>query len=199
MTNLFFKSANRLIKNSPLTEGYLMTKLESIQKELRHQRQDNKDIKLMLNKLLVDKHLQAQVDDYFEKDPFGSSFAESNRIKAEDEVQLAYGTAIKRGLTIAGKIDKKYNINKLFIDKYFPPGYRKTAHKIVDITGALGGGYGLYGFAQSLLAPDTPGNSAPIPFQKQLPTTGKSYKTRSRYSKRNYCRNTSKFQSSRFK
>ncbi len=65
MTNLFFKSANRLIKNSPLTEGYIMTKLESIQLELRHQRQDNKDIKLMLNKLLVDKHLQQQVDNYF--------------------------------------------------------------------------------------------------------------------------------------
>ncbi len=48
-----------------------MTKLESIQKELRHQRQDNKDIKLMLNKLLVDKHLQMQVDEYFgtESDP----------------------------------------------------------------------------------------------------------------------------------
>ncbi len=42
-----------------------MTKLEAIQKELRHQRQDNKDIKLMLNKLLVDKHLQMQVDNYF--------------------------------------------------------------------------------------------------------------------------------------
>ncbi len=69
MTNFIFKSANRLIKNSPLTEGYLMTKLESIQKELRHQRQDNKDIKLMLNKLLVDKHLQMQVDEYFKTEP----------------------------------------------------------------------------------------------------------------------------------
>ncbi len=45
-----------------------MTKLENIQKELRHQRQDNKDIKLMLNKLLVDKHLQMQVDRYFDDD-----------------------------------------------------------------------------------------------------------------------------------
>ncbi len=65
MTNFIFKSANRLIKNSPLTEGYIMTKLQSIQLELRHARQDNKDIKLMLNKLLVDKHLQTQVDEYF--------------------------------------------------------------------------------------------------------------------------------------
>jgi len=68
MTNFIFKSANRLIKNSPLTEGYIMTKLQSIQLELRHQRQDNKDIKLMLDKLLIDKHLQMQVDNYFEED-----------------------------------------------------------------------------------------------------------------------------------
>ncbi len=67
MTNFIFKSANRLIKNSPLTEGYIMTKLQSIQLELRHQRQDNKDIKLMLQKLLIDKHLQMQVDEYFEE------------------------------------------------------------------------------------------------------------------------------------
>ncbi len=85
MTNFIFKSANRLIKNSPLTERYLMTKLEMIQKELRHQRQDNIDIKLMLNRLLIDKHLQTQVDEYFEKDPFGSSLTTANQIKEEDE------------------------------------------------------------------------------------------------------------------
>ncbi len=67
MTNFIFKSANRLIKNSPLTEGYLLTKLESIQKELRHQRQDHRDMSLKLEKLLIDKHLQLQVDDYFER------------------------------------------------------------------------------------------------------------------------------------
>ncbi len=66
--NLIFKSPRRLVKNSPLTEGYLMTKLETIQKELRHARQDNIDIKLMINKLLVDKHLQMQVDKYFDED-----------------------------------------------------------------------------------------------------------------------------------
>ncbi len=65
MTNFIFKSANRLIKNSPLTEGYIMTKLENIQKELRHQRQDNKDMSRKLDRLLVDKHLQMQVDNYF--------------------------------------------------------------------------------------------------------------------------------------
>ncbi len=68
MTNFIFKSSRGLIKNSPLTEEYLMTKLESIQKELRHQRQDHKDMSLKLEKLLIDKHLQMQVDNYFEND-----------------------------------------------------------------------------------------------------------------------------------
>jgi len=68
MTNFIFKSANRLIKNSPLTEGYLMTKLETIQKEQRHARCDLKDISLKLERLLIDKHLQMQVDNYFEND-----------------------------------------------------------------------------------------------------------------------------------
>ncbi len=63
--NLIFKSPRRLVKNSPLTEGYLLVKLESIQKELRHQRQDHKDMSLKLEKLLIDKHLQTQVDEYF--------------------------------------------------------------------------------------------------------------------------------------
>ncbi len=68
MTNFIFKSANRLIKNSPLTEGYIMTKLEHIQSELRHQRQDHRDMSIKLEKLLIDKHLQTQVDEYFEDD-----------------------------------------------------------------------------------------------------------------------------------
>ncbi len=68
MTNFIFKSANRLIKNSPLTEGYLMVKLENIQRELRHQRQDHKDMSLKLERLLIDKHLQMQVDNYFDND-----------------------------------------------------------------------------------------------------------------------------------
>jgi len=68
MTNFIFKSANRLIKNSPLTEGYLLTKLEAIQSELRHQRNDHKDMSLKLEKLLIDKHLQMQVDTYFDGD-----------------------------------------------------------------------------------------------------------------------------------
>ncbi len=76
MTNFIFKSANRLIKNSPLTEGYLLVKLEAIQTELRHQRNDHKDMSLKLEKLLIDKHLQMQVDEYFED------------TKSEEEVEI---------------------------------------------------------------------------------------------------------------
>ncbi len=69
MNNFIFKSSKGLIKNDSINpEDKLMVKLNVIQIELRHQRQDNKDIMLMLNKLLIDKHLQYQVDDYFEKD-----------------------------------------------------------------------------------------------------------------------------------
>ncbi len=67
MTNFIFKSANRLIKNSPITVKLLMHQMDMIQTEQRAARQDLQDIKRMLNKLLIDKHLQMEVDDYFEK------------------------------------------------------------------------------------------------------------------------------------
>ncbi len=65
MTNFIFKSANRLIKNSPITIDALHGKMNLILKEQRCQRQDLRDILRMLNKLLIDKHLQTQVDEYF--------------------------------------------------------------------------------------------------------------------------------------
>ncbi len=77
MTNFIFKSPRRLIKNSPIEYANLMDKLRSIQTELRHQRQDLVDVKLMLNKLLIDKHLQFQVDDYFDKTEENSSVQDS--------------------------------------------------------------------------------------------------------------------------
>ncbi len=63
MNNFLFKSANGLIKNSSLN---LDNSLKMLLTEQRHQRSDLKDVKLMLNKLLIDKHLQNQVDTYFE-------------------------------------------------------------------------------------------------------------------------------------
>ncbi len=97
---------------------------------------------------------------------------------------MVSGTAIRQGLRLAGKIDKKYNLNKIFIDKYAPPGYRKTLHKIVDVAGALGGGYGIYRFGQSLLESETPGMGGQIPFKRVRFTSRKSYQTRSRPTER---------------
>ncbi len=65
MNNFIFKSANRLIKNSPITLEHLMYKLTMMQKQLRELRQDNVDMSRKLERLLIDKHLQMQVDEYF--------------------------------------------------------------------------------------------------------------------------------------
>ncbi len=65
MNNFIFKSANRLIKNSPITLADVIRKLDFVQCEQREARADCLDIKRMLNKLLIDKHLQMQVDEYF--------------------------------------------------------------------------------------------------------------------------------------
>ncbi len=43
-------------------------KLDLIQKELRHQRNDNTIILSLLHKLTIDRGLQKQVDEYFEDD-----------------------------------------------------------------------------------------------------------------------------------
>ncbi len=73
MNNLFFKSPKRLIKNDSISSkdyriNYLVKSIGYILIENRHQRSDLHDIKLMLNKLIIDKHLQYQVDEFFEKD-----------------------------------------------------------------------------------------------------------------------------------
>ncbi len=60
MTNFIFKSHGTYKK--------LCLKLEIIQSELRAQRGDNQQILFLLNKLLVNKALQKQVDEYFEED-----------------------------------------------------------------------------------------------------------------------------------
>ncbi len=68
MNNLFFKSDNRLIKNSSITLANVIDKLLVMQSQLRLLREDNQNMSLKLDKLLVDKHLQMQVDEYFTKD-----------------------------------------------------------------------------------------------------------------------------------
>ncbi len=74
MNNLFFKSSTGLKKNSSINLEILGRQLDFVLKEQRHQRTDLQDIKRMINRLLVDKHLQMQVDEYFsesEQTPFG--------------------------------------------------------------------------------------------------------------------------------
>ncbi len=68
MNNFIFKSPKRLIKNSPTTLDTVMYQLTIVQKQNRLLRQDLVDVKLQLNRLLIDKHLQMQVDTYFDDD-----------------------------------------------------------------------------------------------------------------------------------
>jgi len=71
MTNFIFKSPRRLIKNVDNTPevNLILGQLKIIQSQERFLRQDLVDVKLMLNKLLIDKHLQMQVDNYFDDKP----------------------------------------------------------------------------------------------------------------------------------
>ncbi len=69
MTNFIFSRANPTTKKlANQTVDILMMKLEIIQKQLRWLRTDNHEMSLKLEKLLIDKHLQMQVDNYFEDD-----------------------------------------------------------------------------------------------------------------------------------
>ncbi len=82
MNNFIFKSPRRLVKNSSIPDwATVVFKLNTIQTELRHQRSEHKDILRMINRLLVDEHLQMQVDKYFDHDsedtPEPSSRAET--------------------------------------------------------------------------------------------------------------------------
>ncbi len=70
MTNFIFKSPRRLIKNVDNTPevNLIIGQLKVVQTQNRLLRQDLVDVKLMINKLLIDKHLQMQVDNYFDED-----------------------------------------------------------------------------------------------------------------------------------
>ncbi len=65
MNNLFSKSANRLLEKSSINIGTLERQLGMLLTEQRKQRGDLKTINDKLDKIMVDKHLQMQVDEYF--------------------------------------------------------------------------------------------------------------------------------------
>ncbi len=55
-----------------------MANMGVVQAQNRALRQDLVDVKLMINKLLIDKHLQMQVDEYFEHDGSAPTSADPN-------------------------------------------------------------------------------------------------------------------------
>ncbi len=69
MNNFIFKSPKGLVKNSSINLGVLMHRLDIIQEQLRCLRVDNHEMSNKLEKLLIDKHLQMQVDEYFTDNP----------------------------------------------------------------------------------------------------------------------------------
>ncbi len=66
MNKLFFKSSTGLKKIDTINSESLDRKMDFVLTEQRKQRTDLQDIKRMINKLLIDKHLQHEVDRYFE-------------------------------------------------------------------------------------------------------------------------------------
>ncbi len=64
MTNFIFKSPRRLIKNESIQLG----KLEVLNQNVLYCTHSLDKLHEKLDRLLVDKHLQMQVDEYFDKD-----------------------------------------------------------------------------------------------------------------------------------
>ncbi len=66
----------------------IFNKLEMLLAEQRNQRHDLRILQQTVNKLVTDENLQKQVDNFFEKDPFGSHFRTANKIAEDDDCQL---------------------------------------------------------------------------------------------------------------
>ncbi len=73
MNNFIFKSPKGLLKKSSINLGYLYEQTQMLLKEQRHQRADLQTISRKIDRLLIDKHLQSQVDEYFEPHPEDSA------------------------------------------------------------------------------------------------------------------------------
>ncbi len=77
MNHFIFKSANRLIKNESInfrdSLSIIQGQIRIIQSQNRALRQDLVDVNGKLDRILVDKHLQMQVDTYFDKDELPES------------------------------------------------------------------------------------------------------------------------------
>ncbi len=78
MKNFIFKSTDADFKK-------MFQLIETIQKNVLYLTYNLDRVNKEIHKLVTDKDLQKQVDDYFEKDPFGSSFRTANKIADEEE------------------------------------------------------------------------------------------------------------------
>ncbi len=63
--------------DADLSNKITINKLDLINKNLLYVTHQVDFIRQKIVAMEVDKHLQTQVDEYFEKDPFGSAFKES--------------------------------------------------------------------------------------------------------------------------
>ncbi len=102
---------------------------------------------------------------------------------------VAVGRGIRTAIQIAGKIDKKYNINKIFIEKYVPPGYRRYARAAFDIAGTAGLVVsGLSYISDRPISDDGGGTDEDGSFSKQTPPSkyNKTYRGRSRRTYNRY-------------
>ncbi len=75
MKNFIFKSYD----TSDLQKMFQY--LETIQKNILYVTYRVDAIDKNVRKIIVDKNLQKQVDEYFEEDPFGSAFVEATKAK----------------------------------------------------------------------------------------------------------------------
>ncbi len=71
-----------LFKSSDADLQKFTSILETIQKNVLYLTYRTDTLLKSVNKLVVDKDLQKQVDEYFEEDPFGSAFNEAQKAKA---------------------------------------------------------------------------------------------------------------------
>ncbi len=70
-----------LFKSTDADFQKLYTVLETIQKNVLYLTYRTDTILKQVTKLVVDKDLQKQVDEYFEDDPFASGFTEAQKAK----------------------------------------------------------------------------------------------------------------------
>ncbi len=78
MKNFIFKSTDADLQK-------MFRYLDTIQKNILYLTHQVDFIRKTVGKLAIDKDLQKQVDDYFEDDPMGSAFIETQKAKPDHD------------------------------------------------------------------------------------------------------------------